>query len=136
MAINLHSDYTLLGLRKPGEQGYKIPRGGMFEYVSGANYLGECLEWAGFALAGWSLPALAFAVFTFSNIAPRGYKHHLCGAPLRVIGMGVPPHFVRVRLPTRFFLFLVFAGGISKSLKTTPRTARRSSPLSGDFGVY
>ncbi len=78
MSINIHSDYILLNLRKPGETGYKIPHGGLFEYVSGANFFGECLEWAGFALASWSLPALAFAVFTFSNIAPRGYKHHLC----------------------------------------------------------
>lgn len=81
MGINIHSDYTLLSLRKPGEKGYKIPRGGLFEYVSGANYFGECLEWAGFALASWSLVAAAFAVFTFSNIAPRGYKHHLCASP-------------------------------------------------------
>ena len=27
MAINMHSDYTLIGLRKPGEKGYKIPTG-------------------------------------------------------------------------------------------------------------
>ena len=27
MAINIASDYTLLSLRKPGETGYKIPRG-------------------------------------------------------------------------------------------------------------
>ncbi len=48
-----------------GEKGYKIPRGGMFEYISGANFFGEILEWAGFALAAWSLPAFAFALFTF-----------------------------------------------------------------------
>ncbi len=61
MIINVHSDHLLRNLRKPGETGYKIPRGGMFEYVSGANFLGEIIEWAGFAVACWSLPAFAFA---------------------------------------------------------------------------
>ena len=49
----------------------------MFEYVSAANYFGECLEWLGFAIASWSLPALAFSLFTFANIGPRAYHHHL-----------------------------------------------------------
>ncbi len=35
---------------------------------------GEIIEWAGFAIATWSLPGLAFAIFTFCNIGPRGYK--------------------------------------------------------------
>lgn len=30
--------------------------GGMFQYVSGANFFGEILEWTGFAIASWSLP--------------------------------------------------------------------------------
>ena len=55
---------------------YKIPRGGMFEYVSGANFFGECLEWTGFALASWSMSGLAFAVFTWANIGPRALQHH------------------------------------------------------------
>ena len=38
--INIESDKRLMNLRKPGESGYKIPRGGMFEYVSAANYFG------------------------------------------------------------------------------------------------
>ena len=48
----------------------------MFEYVSGANFFGEILEWFGFALAANTLPAWAFAIFAFSNIAPRGWQHH------------------------------------------------------------
>ncbi|XP_073248493.1 3-oxo-5-alpha-steroid 4-dehydrogenase 1-like [Porites lutea] len=76
MAINIHSDHTLRNLRKPGETGYKIPKGGMFTYVSGANFFGEIIEWSGFALACWSLPSLAFATFTALNIGPRAIQHH------------------------------------------------------------
>ena len=38
--INLESDERLINLRKPCDTRYKIPRGGMFEYVSAANYFG------------------------------------------------------------------------------------------------
>ena len=76
--VNLDSDAVLRNLRKPGDTGYKIPRGGAFEFVSGANYFGEIVEWSGYALAsGFSLPAVAFAFFTFANTAPRAYHHHL-----------------------------------------------------------
>ncbi|KAL1255782.1 hypothetical protein QQF64_013843 [Cirrhinus molitorella] len=74
--INIHSDHILRNLRKPGETGYKIPRGGMFEYVSGANFLGEIVEWAGFALAGHSIHSAAFALFTFIVLSSRGMDHH------------------------------------------------------------
>lgn len=101
LGVNWQADAILRGLRKPGETGYKIPRGGAFELVSGANFFGEILEWAGFALAAYQPlpagfadgtwlaplarlpvlsallhPAVAFAVFTFANIAPRGAQHH------------------------------------------------------------
>ncbi|GLC37805.1 hypothetical protein PLESTB_001478500 [Pleodorina starrii] len=72
----MRSDLTLIRLRKPGETGYKIPRGGMFEFVSAANYASEMCEWSGFALAAGTLPAFAFALFTFCNLAPRGHHHH------------------------------------------------------------
>lgn len=54
MAGNVHSDSILRNLRKPGESGYKIPVGGMFDYVSAANYFCESIEWAGFAIACWN----------------------------------------------------------------------------------
>lgn len=80
MAINIHSDSILLHLRgRPingRRQGYKIPRGGMFEYVSCANYFGEILEWSGYALACGTVAGAAFALFTFCNIGPRAYNHH------------------------------------------------------------
>jgi 3-oxo-5-alpha-steroid 4-dehydrogenase 1 len=77
MAINWHSDGILRNLRKPGETGYKIPYGGMFNYVSGANFFGEIVEWTGFAMAcGFSIPAVSFALSTAFNIAPRAVQHH------------------------------------------------------------
>ncbi|XP_066122939.1 3-oxo-5-alpha-steroid 4-dehydrogenase 2 [Saccopteryx bilineata] len=76
MGINIHSDYILRRLRKPGEVIYKIPEGGLFTYVSGANFLGEIIEWIGYALATWSLPALAFAFFSFCFLGLRAFHHH------------------------------------------------------------
>jgi len=77
MVINLQSDAILLRLRGPGQTGYKVPTGGLYRWVSCPNYLGEILEWTGWAIATWSLPGLAFAVYTASNLAPRARSHHL-----------------------------------------------------------
>ncbi len=75
-ALNQHSDKVLIGLRKPGESGYKIPRGGGYRFVSCPNYLGEMVEWAGWALMAWNLGALAFLVWTVANLAPRAFRTH------------------------------------------------------------
>jgi len=75
-ALNQHSDQVLISLRSDGETGYKIPRGGAYRYVSCPNYLGEMVEWAGWALACWNLGALAFFVWTFANLAPRAFRTH------------------------------------------------------------
>ena len=74
--INFQSDEILLNLRKPGESGYKIPKGGFFRFISCPNYFGEIIEWSGFAIMTWSLPGLAFAVWTFANLAPRAFANH------------------------------------------------------------
>jgi 3-oxo-5-alpha-steroid 4-dehydrogenase 1 len=50
--------------------------GGLFEYVSGANFFGETVEWVGFAIACWSLPAVVFAIFTTCMIGTRALSHH------------------------------------------------------------
>ena len=72
--INITSDSTLLRLRKRGT--YAIPTGGLFNVVSCANYFGEIVEWTGFAIAAWSLPALAFSLYTMANLIPRSISHH------------------------------------------------------------
>ena len=76
MALNHHADAVLFRLRKRGETGYAIPQRGAFRYVSCPNYLGEILEWAGWALATWSPAGLAFWLYTAANLAPRARSHH------------------------------------------------------------
>ena len=71
MAINLHSDHIIRTLRKPGDTGHYIPYGGMFRYVTSANYFGELTEWIGFAIASWSWAGVVFVLWTFANLAPR-----------------------------------------------------------------
>ena len=73
--IHVSADHNLRNLRAPGEGGYKVPRGGLFEYVANPNYFGEIVEWTGFALAAWSIPGLGFAVFTVANLVPRAYSN-------------------------------------------------------------
>ena len=75
-AINQHADHVLRTLRAPGERGYKIPDGGLYRFVSAPNYLGEILEWSGWALASWSPAGLAFAVWTAANLVPRAVANH------------------------------------------------------------
>jgi len=74
--INQASDKTLIGLRSEPGNGYKIPYGGLFRWVSCPNFFGEILEWWGFALMTWSPAALAFAIWTSVNLIPRALDHH------------------------------------------------------------
>lgn len=79
MYVNRRSDAIIRGLRKEGDTRHYIPRGGMFRYVSSANYFGELTEWVGFAVASWSWAGLVFAWWTFANLAPRStslYKRY------------------------------------------------------------
>ena len=44
--------------------------------MSCPNYLGEIVEWCGWALATWSLAGLAFALYTAATLRPRALNHH------------------------------------------------------------
>lgn len=76
MLINLHSDYIIRHLRKPGDTRHYIPHGGMFRYVTSANYLGELTEWIGYAILTWSIGGAVFFIWTFANLAPRARTLH------------------------------------------------------------
>ena len=71
MVINIHSDHIIRNLRRPGDTAHHIPYGGMFRWVSSANYFGEFVEWVGFAVLTWSWSGAVFALWTFANLAPR-----------------------------------------------------------------
>jgi steroid 5-alpha reductase family enzyme len=74
-ALHFQADRTIRRLRKPGETIYRIPTGGLFRWVSSPNYLGEIIEWAGWAVMTWSSAGVAFALFTLCNLAPRAISN-------------------------------------------------------------
>ncbi|ODM99565.1 3-oxo-5-alpha-steroid 4-dehydrogenase 2 [Orchesella cincta] len=87
MAINVTHDRMLIALRKNStsdksssetdtKQKYKIPRGELFEYVSGANYLGEIIEWIALAFITRGYPQIVFALFSSTFLGIRAVHHH------------------------------------------------------------
>ena len=74
--INRQADQILRSLRRPGESGYRVAHRGLYRWVSCPNYLGEITIWIGWAVATWSLPGLAFALWTMANLVPRARAHH------------------------------------------------------------
>ncbi len=69
--VNLDSDRRIRNLRQPGDTKHYLPYGGMFNYVTSANYFGELVEWLGFAILTWSFSGLVFFIWTFANLVPR-----------------------------------------------------------------
>ncbi len=74
--INKISDVKLRNFRKQSPSEYIVPHGWLFNYISSPHYLGEVVEWAGWAIMTRSLPGLAFSVFTFANLFPRAVTSH------------------------------------------------------------
>jgi len=75
MALNIDSDNRLLRLSKR-TQDYSIPTGGAFRWVSCPNYLGEIIEWIGWAVLTCSPGGLVFALWTAANLVPRAWTNH------------------------------------------------------------
>jgi steroid 5-alpha reductase family enzyme len=75
--INIVSDEILLSLRTRGSDGYRTPSGFLYRWLSCPNYLGEIVEWAGWAIATWSMAGASFAIWTAANLIPRARMHHL-----------------------------------------------------------
>lgn len=71
MIINIHSDYVIRHLRKPGDTNHYLPKKGLYRYVTSANYFGEIVEWMGWAILTWSWAGFVFFWFTCANLIPR-----------------------------------------------------------------
>jgi protein-S-isoprenylcysteine O-methyltransferase Ste14 len=76
LIINKTADEKLRGLRRENPTEYQVPRGWLFEYISCPHYLGEIIEWLGWAVLTWSAAGLAFSAFTFANLFPRAIRSH------------------------------------------------------------
>ena len=75
VSINVNADNILIKIRNQNK-GYQIPNGKLYNFISCPNYLGEMIEWIGFALMCWSLPSLLFAIWTIANLFPRAIAQH------------------------------------------------------------
>jgi len=76
-ALNKAADWQTACLRRPGETAYKPPQGlVLLLNVANPNYLGELIEWTGFAMAAWSPPAIVWAAFGAATFVPRS-RHNL-----------------------------------------------------------
>lgn len=80
LALNIYSDAIIRDLRRnkrfSGKGQYGIPQGGLFTLVSNPHYLGEIVEWIGWALLAQNVAGWAFAWFTFANLMPRAVLNH------------------------------------------------------------
>jgi len=74
--LHVVSDRIIINLRQKTGPEYSIPRGFMFKYITSPNYLGEWIQWTGWAILTWSIAGFAFALFTFCNLFPRAISNH------------------------------------------------------------
>lgn len=73
-ALNLHHHRLLAKLRKPGETGYKLPKGGLFRWVACPHYLAEILAWWGYALVLQHVGGVVVVSVMTLYLAGRAYN--------------------------------------------------------------
>jgi protein-S-isoprenylcysteine O-methyltransferase Ste14 len=79
--LNIRSDAIIRNLRsveeiERGDKVYRIPRGGLFRFVTNPSYLTEITAFTGFAIATWSLGATFILLITIANLVPRAFQTH------------------------------------------------------------
>lgn len=79
--LNLHCDHIIRRLRTKKEVAegikvYRVPQGGLFNYLTCPSYFTELLSFLGFAIATWSLGALFVLGVSAANLIPRAIQSH------------------------------------------------------------
>ncbi|KAK2366602.1 3-oxo-5-alpha-steroid 4-dehydrogenase family protein [Trifolium repens] len=70
---NFYHHYLLSKLREKGEKEYKIPKGGLFDYVICPHYLFEIIGFYGFSFISQTLYGFSFALGTTFYLLGRSY---------------------------------------------------------------
>ncbi|GAU31955.1 hypothetical protein TSUD_288890 [Trifolium subterraneum] len=70
---NFYHHYLLSKLRGKGEKEYKIPKGGLFDYVICPHYLFEIIGFYGFSFISQTLYGFSFALGTTFYLLGRSY---------------------------------------------------------------
>lgn len=89
LIVNWHSDHVIRHLRQPGDTRHYLPSKGLYRYVTSANYLGELMEWVGFAMAAATPAAWVFPIWTAANLVPRAhaiYKRYVSEFGAKAVG--------------------------------------------------
>ena len=73
MCGNFYHHYQLSKLRKKGEKGYKIPKGGLFDLVICPHYLFEILIFVGVSFISQTLYSFCFTIGTIFYLIGRSY---------------------------------------------------------------
>ncbi|KAL6759642.1 3-oxo-5-alpha-steroid 4-dehydrogenase-domain-containing protein [Haematococcus lacustris] len=73
---NWRCHVILANLRKPGEKGYKIPRGFLFNFITCANYTAEIWGWTCFSVAVQALPAAIFTLVGAAQMTQWALQKH------------------------------------------------------------
>lgn len=72
----VYHDYLLRELRATPGPRYRIPHGGVFDYVTSAGYLCELWTWMGFALMSWGPNGCFIFAVSLANLVPRAAASH------------------------------------------------------------
>jgi 3-oxo-5-alpha-steroid 4-dehydrogenase 1 len=76
-SLHYQADTYLTQLKRQSpSSSYRIPENYLFHYISCPNYLGEIIQWIGYAFLCQHPYATLFAWTTFANLLPRAYYHH------------------------------------------------------------
>ena len=76
LAMIVWHDSLLRSLRYPGAPRYSIPRGGLFDYATSAQYFCELWAWTGFAILSWGPNGLFILLVSVGNLVPRAARTH------------------------------------------------------------